>query len=936
MALPPQFLDELRARLPLSDIVMKRMRLIRAGREFKAPCPFHNEKTPSFYVNDGKGFFHCLAGETPVVLWEGVRPIRELAGTTRKVLSRGGRWIDAAFKSYGIQRLHRVTLTRNGQTKTLFATAGHRWFVRGVTGAVTTDRLRTGHRLESVLPEGRTDWTLDSAGVAHGVVFGDGSVQKGYGHVHLHGDKDRVLAKWFPDHPAVEKRRETGEPYLRVYGGRAFGHMKELPSLDRPDAYLLGFLAGYLAADGHVAKDGTVMLHSAVRANLEWVRTAATRLGIGTYGITTAVRRGLAKTDREIFRLHFVPATLDAALFLGDTARGRFAASAKAFARLRWVVASVEESDRVEEVYCAEVPEEHAFALEDNILTGNCFGCGAHGDVIAFVMRHDNLSFMEAVDILAGEAGMPVPQATPQERQKFERQKSLYDLVERAARWYEEQLFQPQGRQALAYLRGRGLNEEAIARFRLGYAPSDGAPLRAELAKAGYGDADLVEVGLFRRPDDGRSPFAFFRNRVMFPVSDRRGRVVAFGGRIMEGEGPKYVNSSDNPLFHKGQLLYGMSRARQAAADGQTLIVTEGYMDVIACVLAGFEGAVAPLGTAMTETQIQVLWKLAPEGNRTPILCFDGDNAGRRAAARAVERLLPLLVPDHSVRVAFMPEKEDPDSLIRAGGASAFQAVLDRAKPLADVLWEMEAQGRDLASPDARAGLEAALQARFRVIPDERVRRAYERDLKDRLYRLGRPERGAGRAGGQGGAPGQGGGRWQKQGDMPVSRLWDPAKHRSGMLKTPQLRERLLLLIPINHPALLEEVAEKLAAMSFSSEPHERLRQELVSLPVANSTLDADEIRRHLSSRGFAETLDTLLIADAPRYAQPEASTEAARSGWQEVWLNSQDLVFQAELKAAEARFLADFSEENLARLNALRREALERWGHSVDPDGLE
>jgi len=928
MALPTQFLDEVRARLTLSDVVMKRMRLQRAGKEFRAPCPFHKEKTPSFYVNDQKGFFHCLAGETRVVLWEGVRPIAELAGTTRKVLTRGGTWVDAQFKSYGVQRLHRIVLTRNGQAKTLFATNGHRWFVRGVSGAVTTDGLRPGHRLEAVLPEQRTDWTLDPDGVAHGIVFGDGSVQRGYGHVHLHGEKDRVLARWFPDQEAVVKNRATGEPYLRVYGGRAFGHMKQLPSLDQPDAYLLGFLAGYIAADGHVAKDGTVMLHSADRANLEWVRAAATRLGIGTYGITAATRRGLAKVECEIFRLHFVPSTMNGAMFLGRSARERFEASSKAFARLRWVVESVEPSNRVEEVYCAEVPGEHAFALEDNILTGNCFGCGAHGDVIGFVMRNDNLSFMEAVELLAGMAGMPVPQASPQERQKFERQKSLYDMVERAAAYYEQQLHLPQGRHALAYLKGRGLDEEQMSRFRLGYAPSEGATLRMELIRAGFTDADLVEAGLFRKPDDGRAPFAFFRNRVMFPVSDRRGRVVAFGGRIMEGDGPKYVNSSDNPLFHKGQLLYGMSRARQAAAEGKTLIVTEGYMDVIACVLAGFEGAVAPLGTAMTETQIVELWKLAPDGNRVPILCFDGDNAGRRAAARAVERILPLLMPDHSAKVAFMPEKEDPDSLIRTGGPAAFQAVLDKAKPLADVLWELEAQGRDLSLPDGRAGVEAALQARIAQIGDERVRRAYERDLKDRLYKYGRAERTPW-------VPGGGGqGRRPKPGEMAVSRLWDAQKYRSGVVKTdPRWREPLLLAILINNPALFDEVGETLANLTFVDPAVESLRQEVVQALAANSTLDAAEIRRHLSQRGFAETLDTLLNADAPKYAQPGASPEAARNGWREVWLNSQELVLQAELKAAEKRLAEHFSEENYARVEALRREALERRGHLEDPD---
>ncbi|MEE3626779.1 DNA primase [Nitrospirillum sp. BR 11752] len=419
-----------------------------------------------------------------------------------------------------------------------------------------------------------------------------------------------------------------------------------------------------------------------------------------------------------------------------------------------------------------------SFYVNDQKGFFHCFGCGAHGDVIGFVMRNDNLSFMEAVEALAPEAGLTVPKASPQERERFEREKSLYDLVERATRWFEGQLRAPVGRHGLAYLRGRGLDDEAMARFRLGYAPSDGAGLRAELVTAGYTEADMVEAGLFKRPDDGRAPFPFFRNRVLFPVTDRRGRVVAFGGRILEGEGPKYINSAENPLFHKGDILYGMSRARQAAADGKPVIVTEGYMDVIASVMAGFEGAVAPLGTALTETQIQALWKLAPEGQRMPILCFDGDNAGRRAAFRAVERVLPLLMPDHSVRVAFMPEKEDPDSLIRAGGAAAFQAVLDRARPLTDVLWDMEAAERDLAQPDAQAGMQAALEAQLERIPDARVRNAYHRAFKDRLYQLGRPPRpafqpGAGEASRAGSAPAPRLSQWRGSGtsvSAPASR----------------------------------------------------------------------------------------------------------------------------------------------------------------------
>ncbi len=557
-----------------------------------------------------------------------------------------------------------------------------------------------------------------------------------------------------------------------------------------------------------------------------------------------------------------------------------------------------------------------SFYVNDSKGFFHCFGCGAHGDVISFVMRHDNLSFPETVELLAGEAGLQVPKGSPDERRKYERQKSLYDLIERAARHYESQLMAPAGRQALAYLRGRGLTDETIARFRLGYAPHDGGALKAEALKEGFTEADLVEAGLFRQPDDGRGAYAFFRHRVLFPVADRRGRVVAFGGRLIEGDGPKYVNSAEHALFHKGNLLYGMSRARQAASDGATLVVTEGYMDVIACHAAGFEGAVAPLGTALTETQIQELWKLAPEGRRTPILCFDGDNAGRRAALRAVERLLPLLLPDHSARVAFLPDKEDPDSLIRAGGAAAFQAVLDRARPLSDVLWENEAAGRDLAIPDHRAGLESALAARCARIGDARVRRAYETDMKDRLYRAGRAARppalrGAprGPAAWKGGLPGQVDVR-----DGRFNERWNPKAYRSGVV--PGAGERLLLTILLNHPDLFDAVGEALAGLTFRQGPMERVRREMVAGLSANSALDAEGLRVHLSRHGCSEMVEGLLSGVTESYARPGAPADAALRGWQRAYR-----ILQLEQLSAELRNVDPATAEGMARIEAINLE---------------
>ncbi|MDE2030035.1 MAG: DNA primase, partial [Alphaproteobacteria bacterium] len=357
-----------------------------------------------------------------------------------------------------------------------------------------------------------------------------------------------------------------------------------------------------------------------------------------------------------------------------------------------------------------------SFYVNDDKQFYHCFGCGAHGDVIGFTMRHDRLSFPEAVESLAAQAGVQVPRDTPMEREKFDREKHLYNLLDRVTAWFEEQLFAPAGHEALAYLHGRGLSNEAIRRFRLGYAPNDGQSLIRAMTGDGFKMQDLLDTGLAKKAEDRNDHYSFFRNRVMFPVGDRRGRTVAFGARVLGDGEPKYLNSPDHALFHKGGLLYGVSRARAALAQGQPIIVVEGYMDVIALVEAGYTGAVAPLGTALTEDQMRILWRFLPapenrEASRdySPILCFDGDNAGLRAAARAVERALPLLTPAQTLRIATITGAKDPDELIRRSGKSAFDALLKQALPMIDVLWNLTLAGRAVRTPEERGAFKNIL-----------------------------------------------------------------------------------------------------------------------------------------------------------------------------------------------------------------------------------
>jgi len=470
----------------------------------------------------------------------------------------------------------------------------------------------------------------------------------------------------------------------------------------------------------------------------------------------------------------------------------------------------------------------------------HCFGCGAHGDAIGFAMRADNLDFIEAVEKLAGEAGLAVPQATPQERERARRQKTLLEATEAAAAFYEERLWAPTGARAREYLQTRGLDPETIRRFRLGWAPDDRQALRRALTPE-FPDALLIEAGLLRRPAEGEAS-DYFRNRLMFPIGDRAGRVIAFGGRVLGDGQPKYLNSPDSALFEKGRVLYGWSAARATVIrekeDGPGAIVTEGYMDVIALHQAGFATAVAPLGTALTEFQLHELWRLTAE----PILCFDGDAAGQRAAARAMRRALPLLRPGQSLRFAGLPAGEDPDSVIRQAGRGTFDQILAGARPLSTVLWESEFGAGRLDTPERRAALERRLMEHIGLIADRTVQAEYRRFLRDRLFDLGRPARPGAR-------------------HLPRLR---PSFVRDGPEPPPRSggriqRENLFRML-LHFPYLIDQVAEELAALEIPESDLDGLRRQILELDAGGSGLDARAFQQHLVENGLAATVERLLL----------------------------------------------------------------------------
>ncbi|MEM6826912.1 MAG: DNA primase [Pseudomonadota bacterium] len=377
-----------------------------------------------------------------------------------------------------------------------------------------------------------------------------------------------------------------------------------------------------------------------------------------------------------------------------------------------------------------------SFYVNDEKQFYHCFGCGAHGDVITWMIEQRGFSFMDAIKELAEEAGMEVPAPDPQAAKKAEKRAELVDVTTAAQDWFVEQLKGPEGRGALEYLRGRGLSDATLREFGFGYAPEDKQALSSALSK--FEATMLAESGMRIVTEDGKA-YDRFRGRVMLPIQDQRGRVIAFGGRILEKRDgvAKYLNSPDTPLFDKGRTLYNHHRAAPASRQTGRVIVVEGYMDVVALAQAGFHDAVAPLGTALTETQLEVLWRMV----EVPVLCFDGDAAGQRAAMRAISRALPMLAPMRSLSIVRLPAGLDPDDLIKAQGPKAMESLLSRPMSLLDALWEAERDAQPLTSPEAKAGLKARLMDHVNTIEDGDIRALYRRELLDRFSAFAYPPR---------------------------------------------------------------------------------------------------------------------------------------------------------------------------------------------------
>ena len=532
----------------------------------------------------------------------------------------------------------------------------------------------------------------------------------------------------------------------------------------------------------------------------------------------------------------------------------------------------------------------------------HCFGCGAHGDAIGFVMRTEGAGFVEAVERLAGEAGLDVPKPSPQAAEMERERLDLTGVLDLAAASFKRRLHERDGREALAYLRGRGLAEETIERFGLGWSGEGRGDLVAELGRAGVDPARMGEAGLLQSRDDGAARELFY-NRVMFPIRDRRGRTISFGGRALGDAKPKYINGPETAVYSKSRTLYALDLAREGVRKSpHGAIVAEGYMDVIALHQAGFGGAVAPCGTALTAGQLEELWRLAD----APVLCFDGDAAGARAAARAAEIALPLIAPDRTLCLATLPAGEDPDSLVRRGGAPAFTAVLASKRPLAVALFDLLREGFAADTPEARAALRARLDAAAARIGDKGLASEYRSALRDRFYASTRRPTGA------------------KQGRAATPSSRAPATRVAPGTDVANERHRALLAILLNHPVLIGDVAEALSAIPLS-QAHRCVRDELLHWHDSADVLDTASLMNHLALSGYAGEAEMLLSSRSmplPACAGPAAMPAEAEAGWWHFFglLNRPRL--EEEVAAARAAFErapGPASQERLVALCAAR-----------------
>lgn len=579
-----------------------------------------------------------------------------------------------------------------------------------------------------------------------------------------------------------------------------------------------------------------------------------------------------------------------------------------------------------------------SFFVNDQKGFYHCFSSGKHGDIISFLQETQRLTFHEAIERLAEEAGLPLPAEAPGEAERAAKAQGLTEACEAAAVFFAKSLHRNQGRGALDYLRGRDVTDAQIDAFDIGFAPSGRTELKDYLINKGFTEDVLVEAGLVIKPEDGSAGYDRFRNRVMFPIRGARDRVIAFGGRALDPNArAKYLNSPETPLFHKGSVLYNHGLARMAAVEEKApLIVCEGYMDVIALWGAGIKRAVAPLGTALTEDQLALLWRASDE----PVLCFDGDKAGIGAAYRAIDRALPILKPGKSLNFAFLPEGQDPDDLVRAEGPGAMAEVLKNARPLVDVLWDRETQASPLDTPERRAKLRSHLRGLAKTIADKDVRGAYGVELGRRLDERFQPSANR-KSGDRGAKPAQR--RFEpSRGGRQGFRYAEPAQPSAGLKRrgAPKAwaREGVLILAAIRHPALIERQESAFFELELHDSGLKTLLTEVLSAISANPALDSAGLKSHLSRSGAAGTLERVLEdpeLSKQRFLRTDAELDEVEEGFRNALAHH---LFESTFKQEVARSASQiFSDGETAwKAAAAAREELKNANRASETNSRD
>lgn len=536
-----------------------------------------------------------------------------------------------------------------------------------------------------------------------------------------------------------------------------------------------------------------------------------------------------------------------------------------------------------------------SFSVSDEKEYYHCFGCGAHGNVFDFLQKNQGMSFIESVEYLARRAGMEIPRASAQDYERERKKTGLIEALEAACKFYEDQLQKPAGRQGLYYLQRRGLNDEIIKRFRLGFSPAGNA-LKAHMTREGFNEETLIEAGLLTRPGNGEAPYDYFRNRVMFPIADKRGKIIAFGGRVLDDGEPKYLNSPDTPVFSKGDNLYALHLSGEQARKMQEIIVVEGYMDVIAMAAAGITRAVAPLGTAMTERQIQLLWRYAPE----PLCCFDGDTAGQRAASRAADRVLPLLKPGYSLRFITLPDDQDPDEYIKEHGKTSFENFLQtQNRPLFKQLWQMLLTDRSLDTPERKAGLSKDIEECLEKIKDPSVKNFYKQEFKAALWETTSPYK-------------------NNTGVFPQQRSSYSKRATSTRINHPSLmperdETRMLLAYLLLYPDIAADFLEDLAEWKTPVPEQNEILNNLLESLAADPDITADRLKEHLLTTARAKIYDTL-SAEIEMLNRKNALPQEVREDIGLLLTGMRKKALRAELQIL-AEKIADATEEEAVRL---------------------